>query len=118
MAVDRPEGLIPGSGRRMPSRSLAQVVSVRFDGAQLAAIRALAEGDGVTVSEWIRNAAGLESFRRSQPPAHPELGRIVGWTCEHFTMTSMPGILGKPTMSGCGCEMSPVYECTQRNLAA
>lgn len=34
--------------------------------------------------------------------------RIVGWSCEHMSMTGT-GIVDRPTTSGCGCNMSPIY---------
>jgi hypothetical protein len=105
----RPQGLIEGSGRRGDPRSLGQIVSVRMDGETLARIRELAGQDGAKVSEWIRRAARAEVFRRQQPVSPPGAPRICGWSCQHMSMTTLAGTLGKPVM-WCGCEMQPIYE--------
>lgn len=83
------------------------VVSVRFDAQLLGWARELAAHDGVTVSDWLRNAAALEVSRRSQPSQVPGR-RLVGYGCQHMTMTAAPGILSRVTAL-CGCAMQPIY---------
>jgi hypothetical protein len=100
------------------SRELSHVVSVRFSGSLLAQVRKLAARDGQSVSDWIRTAAGAAAWDAAQPAPHPELGRITGWSCPHLTITSMPGLLGAPVTSYCGCEMTPLYEHADYSRAA
>jgi len=107
MAVERPQGLIKGSGRRGPGRALGRIVSVRTDDRMLAAVRELAAEDGVTVSDWMRRAVGCAVHERHQPPAVPG-HRAVGWQCAHLSVTSAPGALGKTTCWQ-RCEMQPIY---------
>jgi len=104
---ERPKGLIPGSGRRGGSKALDSVVSVRFDVPLLVEARRLAAADGQSLSDWIRNAVWREAHQRQQP-ADPVAPRICGWSCQHMSMTSLPGVLG-PVTAGCGCDMQPIY---------
>jgi hypothetical protein len=84
------------------------VVSVRFDEALLAEAVRLAGEDRRSLGNWIRNVVAAEAHRAAQPPGVPGL-RAVEWQCDHLSMTSSAGVLGKVTCS-CGCEMRPVYE--------
>lgn len=59
MSVDRPEGLIEGSGRLGEPRRLDQMVSARLDPTLVAALRRLAETRGVSLSDVLREAAVL-----------------------------------------------------------
>jgi hypothetical protein len=106
--TERPYDLIPGSGRRGPGRALDSVVSVRFDAPLLADVRKMAADDGQSLSDWIRNAVWRERARRQAEAVPPPAPQVVGWSCEHLTLTSMPGVLG-PVTTGCGCDMRPVY---------
>jgi hypothetical protein len=49
--------IVEGSGTRGSSRRLPQMVSVRLDGRLVAALRALANHRGVTMSELLREGA-------------------------------------------------------------
>jgi hypothetical protein len=65
-----PKNLEPGGPgrRRKAGRSvLTSHVPVRFPPATIAAVKSLAEADGVTVSTWIRQVVQKEVERR-QPP--------------------------------------------------
>lgn len=59
MSVDRPEGLVEGSGRRLESRRLDQMISVRLDPTLVAALRELAHQRRVSLSDILREAALL-----------------------------------------------------------
>lgn len=39
------------------------------------------------------------------PPLTPQ---VCGWSCEHLSMTSIPGVLGQVS-TWCGCKMMPIY---------
>ncbi len=51
--------VIPGSGRRGSPRRMAQMVSVRLDGALVSSLRAIAEQRGLTLSDLLREGAEL-----------------------------------------------------------
>jgi hypothetical protein len=59
MSVDRPQGLIEGSGRRGEPRRLDQMISARLDPGLVAALKQLAEARGVSFSDVVREAAVL-----------------------------------------------------------
>ncbi len=59
MSVDRPQGLIQGSGRRGESRRLDQMISARLDPPLVAALKHLAEKRGMSFSDVLREAALL-----------------------------------------------------------
>lgn len=59
MSIERPEGLIPGSGRRGEPRRLDQMISARLDPTLVAALKALAAKRGVSFSDIVREAALL-----------------------------------------------------------
>jgi antitoxin component of RelBE/YafQ-DinJ toxin-antitoxin module len=59
MSVDRPQGLIEGSGRRGEPRRLDQMISARLDPALVAALKQLAEKRGMSLSDVLREAALL-----------------------------------------------------------
>jgi Arc/MetJ-type ribon-helix-helix transcriptional regulator len=59
MTIDRPQGLIEGSGRRGEARRLDQMISVRLDPVLVAALRDLAAKRGVSLSDVLREAALL-----------------------------------------------------------
>jgi Arc/MetJ-type ribon-helix-helix transcriptional regulator len=59
MTVDRPQGLIEGSGRRGEARRLDQMISVRLDPVLVAALRDLAAKRGASLSDVLREAAIL-----------------------------------------------------------
>jgi Arc/MetJ-type ribon-helix-helix transcriptional regulator len=59
MNVDRPEDLVEGSGRRLESRRLDQMISVRLDPTLVAALRELASQRQVSLSDILREAALL-----------------------------------------------------------
>jgi hypothetical protein len=57
MTVDRPQGLIEGSGQRGEQRRLDQMVSARLDPSLVAALRKFAERHGMSLSDVFREAA-------------------------------------------------------------
>jgi len=59
MIVDRPQGLIEGSGRRGEARRLDQMISARLDPVLVAALKDLAARRGVSLSDVLREAALL-----------------------------------------------------------
>lgn len=59
MTVDRPQGLIEGSGRRGQNRRLDQMVSARLDPMLVAALKDYAAAHSVSVSDVLREAALL-----------------------------------------------------------
>jgi hypothetical protein len=59
MTVDRPQGLIEGSGRRGEARRLDQMVSARLDPVLVAALKDYATKHGVSVSDVLREGAVL-----------------------------------------------------------
>ncbi|HUZ35622.1 MAG TPA: ribbon-helix-helix protein, CopG family [Streptosporangiaceae bacterium] len=59
MSVDRPQGLIEGSGRRGEPRRLDQMVSARLDPTLVAALKKLAAKRGMSLSDVLREAALL-----------------------------------------------------------
>lgn len=65
MSVDRPQGLIEGSGRRGEPRRLDQMVSVRLDPTIVAVLKQLAEKRGISLSDVLREAA-LMLLRREE----------------------------------------------------
>lgn len=66
MSVDRPQGLVEGSGRRGDSRRLDQMISARLDPALVAALKQLAADRGVSLSDILREAALLLLDREEQ----------------------------------------------------
>jgi hypothetical protein len=87
---------VPGSGVPITPKLLGTVISLRLPSPLAADLRDAANARGVTVSDMLRDLI------------EKALGTPVGWRCEHFNMTSLPGVLGRP-MGFCGCEMQPVY---------
>jgi hypothetical protein len=59
MTVDRPQGLIEGSGRRGETRRLDQMISARLDPVLVAALKELASKRGISLSDLLREAALL-----------------------------------------------------------
>jgi hypothetical protein len=59
MSVDRPQGLIEGSGRRGEPRRLDQMISARLDPTLVAALKQFAEKRGLSLSDVVRQAALL-----------------------------------------------------------
>lgn len=57
MSIDRPQGLIEGSGRRGEPRRLDQMISARLDPTLVAALKQLAAKRGVSLSDVLREAA-------------------------------------------------------------
>jgi hypothetical protein len=99
----------------MSMREDGHVVSTRFDSSFLAEVRAQAAKDGQTVSAWLRDAAWRKAH--GQYDRVPQAARPAGWTCQHMTITSIPGTLG-PVTAGCGCKMRPYYPMTVNSAAA
>lgn len=56
----------PGEARRRRARALAQQVPVRFPAETVESVRPLAQGDGMTVSAWIRRAVESAIRRRQR----------------------------------------------------
>ena len=63
---DDPSRREPAEGppRRRRKRALTQHVPVRFPASTIATVRELAEGDGMSVSAWIRHTVEQEIARR------------------------------------------------------
>lgn len=59
MTVDRPQGLIEGSGQRGEARRLDQMISARLDPTLVAALKELAAKRSVSLSDILREAALL-----------------------------------------------------------
>ena len=57
MSVDRPQGLVEGSGQRGEQRRLDQMVSARLDPMLVAAVKEYAKRHGLSVSDVFREAA-------------------------------------------------------------
>ncbi len=57
MSVDRPQGLVEGSGRRGEPRRLDQMISARLDPVLVAALKQFAEQRGISLSDVLREAA-------------------------------------------------------------
>ena len=57
MSVDRPQGLIEGSGQRGEQRRLDQMVSARLDPRLVAAMKEYAKRHGLSLSDVFREAA-------------------------------------------------------------
>jgi len=57
MSVERPQGLIEGSGRRGEPRRLDQMVSARLDPELVATLREFASRHGMSLSDVLREAA-------------------------------------------------------------
>lgn len=108
MTAERPQGLVPGSGKRGASRSLDRVVSVRVDDPLLAEVCRLAAKDGVSPSQWMRGAIGAAVFEAGRPATFPGF-RHRGWQCDHVQITAGNAVLGAASC-GQGCEMLPLYE--------
>jgi hypothetical protein len=65
MSVDRPQGLIEGSGRRGEPRRLDQMISARLDPTLVTALKQLAHKRGMSLSDVVREAA-LALLRREE----------------------------------------------------
>ena len=63
MTVDRPQGLIEGSGRRGEARRLDQMISARLDPVLVVALKDLAAKRGASLSDLLREAALLPLSR-------------------------------------------------------
>jgi Arc/MetJ-type ribon-helix-helix transcriptional regulator len=59
MTIDRPQGLIEGSGRRGENRRLDQMISARLDPILVAALKDYAAKHGASMSDVLREAALL-----------------------------------------------------------
>jgi hypothetical protein len=59
MTVDRPQGLVEGSGRRGENRRLDQMISARLDPMLVAALKDYAANHGASMSDVLREAALL-----------------------------------------------------------
>jgi hypothetical protein len=57
MSVDRPQGLVEGSGQRGEQRRLDQMVSARLDPVLVAAVKDYAKRHGMSLSDVFREAA-------------------------------------------------------------
>ncbi len=68
------------SRRRSSSAVLSSHIPVRFSPALAAAVRALADQDGITVSTWIRTVVAREVQRRTPPQTRVQSGGLeVTW---------------------------------------
>lgn len=57
MSVDRPQGLVEGSGRQGEPRRLDQMISARLDPGLVATLRDFAARHGMSLSDVLREAA-------------------------------------------------------------
>ena len=57
MTVERPQGLVEGSGRQGEPRRLDQMVSARLDPELVATLRDFAARHGISLSDVLREAA-------------------------------------------------------------
>jgi hypothetical protein len=57
MNVERPQGLVEGSGRRGEPRRLDQMISARLDPDLVATLREFADRHGMSLSDVLREAA-------------------------------------------------------------
>lgn len=84
-------------------RSLDQIMSVRMPGDLAADLRDVAVRAGVSVSDLLRAAA--RQLVAGEPVIAPRRPR--GWTCQHYTITSVPGVVSSVSVD-CGCRMQPI----------
>lgn len=91
------------SARAIEPRALDQILSVRMPAELAIGLRDVANRVGVSVSDLLRAAA--RQLAAGEPVARPS--KVAGWRCEHMSITSLPGALGRPT-PGCGCHMQPI----------
>jgi hypothetical protein len=92
---DVPE-VVPDSGVAIEPKLLDTVMSLRLPSDLAIKLRSFANDQGRTVTGLMREA--VERM----------VGTPIGWKCEHFNITSLPGVLGRP-IGWCGCEMAAVY---------
>jgi hypothetical protein len=99
-----PENLRPlgPARRRSGGVPLTSHVPVRFSPALVAAVKALADRDGTTVSTWIRNVVTQEVQRRTPPRTIVQHDRlIVTWDTPPHAETATQGTRPK------GVELEP-----------
>ena len=65
MTIDRPQGLVEGSGRLGEPRRLNQMISARLDPVLVADLRKFAEKRGISLSDVLREAA-IQLLEREQ----------------------------------------------------
>jgi len=82
---ERPQGLVPGSGRRIEPRAFQQMISLRLDGGLVAALRAHAAEVGRSLSDVLREAA-IRYLRDVQS----EHEVTVRWTVINGTRSASP----------------------------
>lgn len=85
------------------------MTSVRFPGHLLKEIRERAEAAGITISDWLRIAAGRQIAAEDAPCEPPHDLRICGWQCAHYSMTASPWVRITSPSPSCGCTMTPIY---------
>lgn len=85
------------------------VFSLRVTSSEARRWREFAQQARLSVSELLRAAMNrltapadrLDEITAPTPKAR-------GWTCQHYTITAPPGVLGTFSTE-CGCQMQPIY---------
>ena len=83
MSIDRPQGLIEGSGQRGEQRRLDQMISARLDPTLVAAVKDYAKRHGISLSDVFREAA-TQLLQREE-------ARNVVTFCVDVTNETRPG---------------------------
>jgi antitoxin component of RelBE/YafQ-DinJ toxin-antitoxin module len=85
MSVDRPQGLVEGSGQQGEPRRLDQMISARLDPTLVASLKQFAKRHGLTLSDTLREAALLLLAREE---ARNVISFNVAVTNEHSGVTA------------------------------
>jgi hypothetical protein len=92
-----PENLRPaGKGRQRSGGTLSSHVPVRFSPSLIAAVKRLADLDGVTISTWIRNLVTREVERRATPITTSGHITTVNWDFGPGSSTSPVTSVSEP----------------------
>ena len=99
-----PANLVPAGPGRRPKRpaALNGMVPVRFPQDMIAAVRRLADQDGMTVSSWIRQLVAKELKRREPPVTATTAGKpIVGVRIEGSPQADLTSGTIQPQLVAC-----------------
>lgn len=88
MSVERPQGLIEGSGQRGEQRRLDQMISARLDPMLVAAVKDYARRHGMSVSDVFREAT-------TQLLQREEVRNVVTFSVDVTNETRRDGISRK-----------------------